>query len=207
MEQSFVFISCLMYVVFYLAISLQFTIIYFSISENVIYQKKSQLRVCFYRLPKTKRRSLHNSNALPMLIRVFVLSRSDWCLAWRASADKFFCCFLYIFGVCVGVCVVLEAGRFLVLSDSMSLAAVPSHRLYIKRREARERACTSHPVDFAENPTRRLHIKIGILAFRGNSKTRKVDHCNVWLQPLHRQAIKKGFILQKKLHTAPLMFS
>jgi len=66
---------------------------------------------------------------------------------------------------------VLEAGHFLVLSDSMSFSAVSLHRLYIKRREAWECTCMSHPMDFAENPTQRLHIKIGILAFRANSKT------------------------------------
>jgi len=59
-------------------------------------------------------------------------------------------------------------------------------------------------MDFTENPTRKFHIEIGTLAFRGNIKNRQVDHSNVRLQPLHTQAIKKGFILEEKLHVAPL---
>jgi len=47
-------------------------------------------------------------------------------------------------------------------------------------------------MDFAENTTRRLHIEIGILAFRGNGKTPQVDHYSVWLQLLHTQ--KKSYI-------------
>ena len=81
LEESIVFISCLIYVVVYLAISLEFT----------------------------------------MLIRVFVRSRSDSRFAELGQIKLF--CFLYLCGVCVGVCVVLEAGRFGGLSDSVSSSA------------------------------------------------------------------------------------
>jgi len=65
-------------------------------------------------------------------------------------------------------CVVLEAGVFWCYQTHVVRCAV-----------RRGRACTSHPMDFAGNPTRRLHTEMGILAFRGDIKTRQVDHCNV----------------------------